>query len=154
MQNRRNHSSVYSEICSNRNSESIVCQLKMRDGGCYMYSDAVINDEVHGQMVCNVEDIRRWMGDFTASKNVPKLMSRMGQCFTQAQVNNIIPSAYFLLFYTRFLTFNSLFFDFLFFHFFFRSSFVSYFLISISHEIPHQLLIITFPSLFIIQHIM
>uniref|UniRef100_A0A0R3RPA9 RNA-directed RNA polymerase n=1 Tax=Elaeophora elaphi TaxID=1147741 RepID=A0A0R3RPA9_9BILA len=58
---------------------------QMRDGGCYMYSDAVVNDEVHGQMVYNVEDIRRWMGDFTASKNVPKLMSRMGQCFTQAQ---------------------------------------------------------------------
>ncbi|CAG9535546.1 unnamed protein product [Cercopithifilaria johnstoni] len=58
---------------------------QMRDGGCYMYSDAIVNDEVHGQMVCNVEDIRRWMGDFTASKSVPKLMSRMGQCFTQAQ---------------------------------------------------------------------
>ncbi|EJW84764.1 RNA-dependent RNA polymerase, partial [Wuchereria bancrofti] len=58
---------------------------QMRDGGCYMYSDATVNDEVHGEMVYNVEDIRRWMGDFTASKNVPKLMSRMGQCFTQAQ---------------------------------------------------------------------
>ncbi|EFO21905.2 RNA dependent RNA polymerase [Loa loa] len=58
---------------------------QMRDGGCYMYSDAVVNDEVHGQMICNVEDIRRWMGDFTASKSVPKMMSRMGQCFTQAQ---------------------------------------------------------------------
>nr|CRZ22694.1 BMA-RRF-3, isoform a [Brugia malayi] len=58
---------------------------QMRDGGCYMYSDAIVNDEVHGEVVCNVEDIRRWMGDFTASKTVPKLMSRMGQCFTQAQ---------------------------------------------------------------------
>lgn len=58
----------------------------MRDGGCYMYSDAIVNDKVNGQVVCNVEDIRGWMGDFTASKNVSKLMSRMGQCFTQAQV--------------------------------------------------------------------
>ncbi|KAM3728655.1 RNA-dependent RNA polymerase [Dirofilaria immitis] len=58
---------------------------QMRDGGCYMYSDAVVNDEMRGEIICNVEDIRHWMGDFTASKNVPKLMSRMGQCFTQAQ---------------------------------------------------------------------
>ncbi|VDO79537.1 unnamed protein product [Onchocerca flexuosa] len=59
----------------------------MRDGGCYMYSDTVVNDKLHGEIICNVDDIRHWMGDFTASKNVPKLMSRMGQCFTQAQVN-------------------------------------------------------------------
>ncbi|VDK85234.1 unnamed protein product [Onchocerca ochengi] len=58
---------------------------QMRDGGCYMYSDAVVNDRLHGEIICNVDDIRHWMGDFTASKNVPKLMSRMGQCFTQAQ---------------------------------------------------------------------
>uniref|UniRef100_A0A915PTN4 RNA-directed RNA polymerase n=1 Tax=Setaria digitata TaxID=48799 RepID=A0A915PTN4_9BILA len=58
---------------------------QMRDGGCYMYSDAVVKDKLRGKIVCNVEDIRRWMGDFTASKNVPKLMSRMGQCLTQAQ---------------------------------------------------------------------
>lgn len=64
----------------------------MRDGGCYMFSDVVLNDELRGQMMYNVEDIRRWMGDFTTSKNVPKLMSRMGQCFTQAQVNNFTSS--------------------------------------------------------------
>lgn len=32
-----------------------------------------------------VEDIRSWMGDFSAIKTVAKYMSRMGQCFTQAQ---------------------------------------------------------------------
>ncbi|VDM96403.1 unnamed protein product [Thelazia callipaeda] len=58
---------------------------QMRDGGCYMYSNAIVNDELRGEIVYTIEDIRRWMGDFTASKSVPKLMSRMGQCFTQAQ---------------------------------------------------------------------
>ena len=33
-----------------------------------------------------VEEIRRWMGDFTAISSVPKMMSRMGQCFTQAHI--------------------------------------------------------------------
>uniref|UniRef100_A0A915BR60 RNA-directed RNA polymerase n=1 Tax=Parascaris univalens TaxID=6257 RepID=A0A915BR60_PARUN len=59
---------------------------QMRDHGCYMYSAAKVLDEVSGkERIYEIEDIRRWMGDFTASRNVPKLMSRMGQCFTQAQ---------------------------------------------------------------------
>lgn len=60
----------------------------MRDHGCYMYSATKVIDDVSGkERIYEIEDIRRWMGDFTASKNVPKLMSRMGQCFTQAQVS-------------------------------------------------------------------
>ncbi|VDK50544.1 unnamed protein product [Anisakis simplex] len=60
---------------------------QMRDHGCYMFAPAKIVDKESGEeRWYSIEDIRRWMGDFTASKSVPKLMSRMGQCFTQAQV--------------------------------------------------------------------
>ncbi|GMS82575.1 hypothetical protein PENTCL1PPCAC_4750, partial [Pristionchus entomophagus] len=54
---------------------------QMRDHGCYMYS-AVRRDD---GTVITIERIRDWMGNFSSSKNVPKLMARMGQCFTQAQ---------------------------------------------------------------------
>lgn len=50
---------------------------QLRDHGCYMFCKTADGDEV--------PEIRRWMGDFTACSNVPKYMSRMGQCFTQAQ---------------------------------------------------------------------
>ncbi|KJH45340.1 RNA dependent RNA polymerase [Dictyocaulus viviparus] len=56
---------------------------QMRDHGCYMYA-STLNHRT-GDVSMTVEDMRKWMGDFSSSKNVPKLMSRMGQCFTQAQ---------------------------------------------------------------------
>ncbi|VDO05480.1 unnamed protein product [Haemonchus placei] len=55
----------------------------MRDHGCYMYASTISGHTGHVSMT--VEEMREWMGDFSSSKNVPKLMSRMGQCFTQAQ---------------------------------------------------------------------
>ncbi|KAH7730752.1 CBN-RRF-3 protein [Aphelenchoides avenae] len=59
---------------------------QMRDHGCYMYTEAEVMDETSGSTRrYTVQDIRRWMGDFSATRSVPKLMSRMGQCFTQAQ---------------------------------------------------------------------
>ena len=54
----------------------------MRDHGCYMYAPSP--DPVTGELR-TIEDMRKWMGDFSNVRNVPKLMSRMGQCFTQAQ---------------------------------------------------------------------
>ncbi|GMT04159.1 hypothetical protein PENTCL1PPCAC_26333, partial [Pristionchus entomophagus] len=54
---------------------------QMRDHGCYMYSQVEKDDGT----VITIDNIRDWMGNFSSSKNVPKLMSRMGQCFTQAQ---------------------------------------------------------------------
>ncbi|VDN24367.1 unnamed protein product [Gongylonema pulchrum] len=71
---------------------------QMRDGGCYLYSDSVVYDKRRGAIVYTIEDIRRWMGDFTTSKSVPKLMSRMGQCFTQAQVVQVNPFSLILIF--------------------------------------------------------
>lgn len=56
---------------------------QLRDHGCYMYCKTNMGDEI--------PQIRRWMGDFTACSNVPKFMSRMGQCFTQAQEAVRIP---------------------------------------------------------------
>uniref|UniRef100_A0A0K0DD89 RNA-dependent RNA polymerase n=1 Tax=Angiostrongylus cantonensis TaxID=6313 RepID=A0A0K0DD89_ANGCA len=56
---------------------------QMRDHGCYMYAPT-LNCRT-GDVSMTVEDMRKWMGDFSGTKNVPKLMSRMGQCFTQAQ---------------------------------------------------------------------
>ncbi|TKR67258.1 hypothetical protein L596_023438 [Steinernema carpocapsae] len=59
---------------------------QMRDHGCYMYADIITQDETTGEeIVQDITTIRKWMGDFSSSRNVPKLMSRMGQCFTQAQ---------------------------------------------------------------------
>ncbi|KAF8382708.1 rrf-3 [Pristionchus pacificus] len=54
---------------------------QMRDHGCYMYSQVEKEDGT----IITIDKIRDWMGNFSSSKNVPKLMSRMGQCFTQAQ---------------------------------------------------------------------
>ncbi|CAI2323842.1 unnamed protein product [Caenorhabditis sp. 36 PRJEB53466] len=56
---------------------------QMRDQGCYLYAPHV--DQVTGMLTGTVEDIRAWMGDFRDAVSVPKMMSRMGQCFTQAQ---------------------------------------------------------------------
>lgn len=56
---------------------------QMRDQGCYLYAPRV--DPITGKMTGTVEDIRIWMGDFRDAVSVPKMMSRMGQCFTQAQ---------------------------------------------------------------------
>ena len=55
----------------------------MRDHGCYMY--APIISRRTGEMKTSIEQMREWMGNFSNVKSVPKLMSRMGQCFTQAQ---------------------------------------------------------------------
>ncbi|KRZ44665.1 putative RNA-dependent RNA polymerase 1, partial [Trichinella pseudospiralis] len=55
---------------------------QLRDHGCYFYATT---EQV------SVEEIRRWMGDFSSIRNVPKLMSRMGQCFTQAFAITAIP---------------------------------------------------------------
>ncbi|VDM52303.1 unnamed protein product [Angiostrongylus costaricensis] len=64
---------------------------QMRDHGCYMYAPTL--DCRTGDVSMTVEDMRKWMGDFSGTKNVPKLMSRMGQCFTQAQPTvTILPS--------------------------------------------------------------
>ncbi|CAJ0585767.1 unnamed protein product, partial [Mesorhabditis spiculigera] len=49
---------------------------QMRDYGCYLYAANTRKD---------IEKIRDWMGDFSMCTSVPKMMSRMGQCFTQAQ---------------------------------------------------------------------
>lgn len=56
---------------------------QLRDHAFYMYATTADRYDVVG--------IRRWMGDFTAIQNVPKLMSRMGQCFTQAQTSLELP---------------------------------------------------------------
>ncbi|ULU04358.1 hypothetical protein L3Y34_017258 [Caenorhabditis briggsae] len=56
---------------------------QMRDQGCYLYAPRV--DPISGKVSGTVEDIRVWMGDFREAVSVPKMMSRMGQCFTQAQ---------------------------------------------------------------------
>lgn len=69
----------------------------MRDHGCYMYSQVekedgtiITIDKIRYGLQDNFNstnsNLRDWMGNFSSSKNVPKLMSRMGQCFTQAQV--------------------------------------------------------------------
>lgn len=56
----------------------------MRDHCCYLYAD-IVREGPEGVEFLNVDNIRDWMGDFSKIKSVPKLMSRMGQCFTQAQ---------------------------------------------------------------------
>lgn len=56
---------------------------QFRDHGFYMYATTADGSDI--------ATIRRWMGDFTAIQNVPKLMSRMGQCFTQAQTSIDLP---------------------------------------------------------------
>lgn len=48
----------------------------MRDNGCYFF-----NDGDDGR----VRKIREKLGKFDRT-NIPKLMSRMGQCFTQSKV--------------------------------------------------------------------
>ncbi|KAK0409122.1 hypothetical protein QR680_004350 [Steinernema hermaphroditum] len=59
---------------------------QMRDHGCYMYANSVVRSKETGEAeLLTINHIRNWMGDFSSSRNVPKLMSRMGQCFTQAQ---------------------------------------------------------------------
>jgi hypothetical protein len=50
----------------------------MRDHGCYF----IAND----QNETIVDEIRRWMGKFNQNE-IPKLISRMGQYFTQARVS-------------------------------------------------------------------
>ncbi len=56
---------------------------QLRDAGCWPYaSDAKGN---------TTETIRRWMGEFSEIKNIPKYMARMGQCFTQSQKSVKVP---------------------------------------------------------------
>ncbi|CAD6191768.1 unnamed protein product [Caenorhabditis auriculariae] len=56
---------------------------QLRDQGCYMY--AAKFDPEKGEYTGTIEEIRAWMGNFSTTASVPKMMSRMGQCFTQAQ---------------------------------------------------------------------
>uniref|UniRef100_A0AC35U2S7 RNA-directed RNA polymerase n=1 Tax=Rhabditophanes sp. KR3021 TaxID=114890 RepID=A0AC35U2S7_9BILA len=59
---------------------------QMRDHGCYFYRSPTIKDFGTGDMTTySIDDIRMWMGDFTKCTSLPKMMSRMGQCFTQTQ---------------------------------------------------------------------
>jgi hypothetical protein len=52
-----------------------------------MFAEAPYFDRrTHKSVTADVAYIRNWMGDFTSIKSVPKLMSRMAQCFTQSQV--------------------------------------------------------------------
>lgn len=50
---------------------------QMRDNGCYFYDDGK-GGQAH--------KIREQLGKFDHC-NIPKMMSRMGQCFTQAKVS-------------------------------------------------------------------
>ncbi|PAV75828.1 hypothetical protein WR25_22760 [Diploscapter pachys] len=70
------------EICGRTYHFLAWSNSQMRDHGCYMYAPSP--DPVTGEWR-TIEDMRKWMGDFSSVRNVPKLMSRMGQCFTQAQ---------------------------------------------------------------------
>lgn len=56
---------------------------QMRDQGCYFYASRL--DPFTKKRIGTIADIRRWMGNFDNVKTVSKMMSRMGQCFTQAQ---------------------------------------------------------------------
>ncbi len=56
---------------------------QLRDHGCWLFAA-----DSHGN---TSESIRRWMGDFSGSKTVPKLMARMGQCFSQTDETVKIP---------------------------------------------------------------
>ncbi|CAJ0957800.1 unnamed protein product, partial [Mesorhabditis belari] len=56
---------------------------QMRDYGCYLYASKI--DSRTGKSFFTIDSIRAWMGDFSMCTSVPKMMSRMGQCFTQAQ---------------------------------------------------------------------
>ncbi|VDP14432.1 unnamed protein product, partial [Onchocerca flexuosa] len=53
---------------------------QMRDNGCYFFNDG--NDG-------KVKQIRAKLGKFDRT-NIPKLMSRMGQCFTQSKESDVI----------------------------------------------------------------
>uniref|UniRef100_A0A8R1TZT7 RNA-directed RNA polymerase n=1 Tax=Onchocerca volvulus TaxID=6282 RepID=A0A8R1TZT7_ONCVO len=53
---------------------------QMRDNGCYFFNDG--NDG-------KVKKIRAKLGKFDCT-NIPKLMSRMGQCFTQSKESDVI----------------------------------------------------------------
>uniref|UniRef100_A0A914RNE6 RNA-dependent RNA polymerase n=1 Tax=Parascaris equorum TaxID=6256 RepID=A0A914RNE6_PAREQ len=55
---------------------------QMRDNGCYFFDDG------DGGVV---KTIRKKLGVFDRS-NIPKLMARMGQCFTQAKVSRVSSS--------------------------------------------------------------
>uniref|UniRef100_A0A915PSQ2 Probable cytosolic iron-sulfur protein assembly protein CIAO1 homolog n=1 Tax=Setaria digitata TaxID=48799 RepID=A0A915PSQ2_9BILA len=58
----------------------IYISSEMRDNGCYFF-----NDGDNGK----VKKIREKLGKFD-STNIPKLMSRMGQCFTQSKESDVI----------------------------------------------------------------
>uniref|UniRef100_A0A0N5A5A0 RNA-dependent RNA polymerase n=1 Tax=Parastrongyloides trichosuri TaxID=131310 RepID=A0A0N5A5A0_PARTI len=59
---------------------------QMRDHGAYFFKDTEALDPDTGtKKIFKIPDIRRWMGDFTKCKSLPKMMARMGQCFTQTQ---------------------------------------------------------------------
>lgn len=53
---------------------------QMRDNGCYFYDDGEGG---------KASSIRNQLGKFDLG-NIPKMMSRMGQCFTQAKVSSML----------------------------------------------------------------
>lgn len=55
---------------------------QLRDRGCYMF--AAVPD-CQGK-IRTASDIRKFLGRFDTIRSVPKLMARMGQCFTQSRV--------------------------------------------------------------------
>ncbi|GFQ93910.1 RNA-dependent RNA polymerase 1 [Trichonephila clavata] len=50
---------------------------QIRDHGIWMYAE--------DQKGKTVRDIRKWMGNFSHIRSVPKYMARMGQCFSQTE---------------------------------------------------------------------
>ncbi|CEF62017.1 RNA-dependent RNA polymerase, eukaryotic-type family-containing protein [Strongyloides ratti] len=59
---------------------------QMRDHGAYFFRDTeIINSTTGLSKIYKIIDVRRWMGDFTKCSSLPKMMARMGQCFTQTQ---------------------------------------------------------------------
>uniref|UniRef100_A0AAF5HY40 RNA-dependent RNA polymerase n=1 Tax=Strongyloides stercoralis TaxID=6248 RepID=A0AAF5HY40_STRER len=59
---------------------------QMRDHGAYFFKNTEIKNPTTGEgKLYTVTDVRRWMGDFTKCSSLPKMMARMGQCFTQTQ---------------------------------------------------------------------
>ncbi|KAF8787350.1 uncharacterized protein LOC129972502 [Argiope bruennichi] len=61
-----------------RNYEVLACSSsQLREHGLWMYAK-----DKHGN---TASTIRKWMGDFSAIKNVPKYMARMGQCLSTTE---------------------------------------------------------------------
>lgn len=70
--------------CGNRHYKFLGwSNSQLREYACYMFCETIRKE--------TVDTIRSWMGVFSRIDNVAKYMSRMGQCFTQAQNTINIP---------------------------------------------------------------